>query len=198
MSLQVVLAPTDDTYVQSDNPNARHGGEPPLEIRYRLQQSRSWFSHALFKFNVSSIPQNATVIRANLNFTVDKLSTKLDIEIFVATFHEWNETSIAWNSQEYASLEKALAPVSSAEGTIGEAATYSFDVSDDVRSAVVNGTLTEVIKPLGIPEVTGTARVTVHSKETANENARPKLLVTYEVPLSTTKGSLISGPTLSS
>ena len=121
------ISPTDDTFVDNANPNQQFGDE--FEI-YIGNLSGGQVRRAYLKFDISSIPEGATIVDAELVLTV---SGESDCNISAHNVFDcsWNEDSITWDT----------APIFDPHATVdvfffgGSAYSFAWTVTPDVTLA---------------------------------------------------------------
>lgn len=89
------LYPIQDTYVKDTAPTTNYGNMSELLVG----KDRNGATHrSLVKFNVSSLPDNSVIEKAELVFSPSRISSSLLIE--VGTPNEpWSEYGTTWNNQ---------------------------------------------------------------------------------------------------
>jgi hypothetical protein len=151
-----------DAYVNSSSPDENCGNTDRLWIRYA-----DCYSYVMF--DLSTIPQDATIISADLQLYLTSIGGYVgNIDAHYCPDNSWNELDITWNNKpEYASEPTDR----NYFGMFVILNRYeSWDVTSDVRAALSQQKLTEVI----IRESSGHAAF--HSKEADH---MPKLDVEY-------------------
>jgi hypothetical protein len=95
------LAPVDDAYVVSGEPDAPHGALSGLATGYTFPHPESgWVTY--LKFDLSGIPANEAITGANLNlykFIVGAGFADLGTNLFRMAPDNWSENTLTWNNQ---------------------------------------------------------------------------------------------------
>ncbi len=175
----VTLYPTDDTKIDEFFASNNYGGSKSLEVRNGEGLfGGGWEIDSLLKFDLSSIPKNATIISAELKLYYYKWkdNNPAGRELNVYRIEsDWNEESVTWNNKpSYASTKTSSAIIPSEEG-----AWMSWDVKKDVEKILNDGTnYGWIIKDDNTWGSTDIPYAFFYSKENA-EN-RPHLIITYE------------------
>lgn len=94
----VTLNPTADTYVWTGDSGAvNYGTQPNISILYGSSAARA---RSLLRFDLSSIPSDATVSKATLGLTLSSTSGSgtITMNVFRAT-QDWMEEIVTWNTQ---------------------------------------------------------------------------------------------------
>jgi hypothetical protein len=95
------LYPTDDATIKSDNPTLKYGASSSLEIKYIPAGTKE--SASLIKFNISEIPDNVEITKAQLKLHIKQFNTydspQVDINTLVRRNNgDWSESSVTWNN----------------------------------------------------------------------------------------------------
>lgn len=94
--------PTDDVYIDMNNPNNNQGSDVDLKISNRYGATPDWERDLLFKFDISSIPSGTIIDSATLNiFYYQYLDTNpagRELTLYRITSN-WNEDSVTWNNR---------------------------------------------------------------------------------------------------
>ncbi len=96
--------PTDDTYISEQQNTTSFGDEPLLKIRdkYGFANTSGWGWDALTKFNISTIPENSSILSATLNLYLTKTiffnETHNKLSLYRITNH-WDENNTTWVQQ---------------------------------------------------------------------------------------------------
>ena len=94
---QVGLLPTDDTYVDSSNPNQNYGGLSSLKIENYQSFTQTYESIVWLKFNLSSVPDGAVVDNATLHLYSDFGGT-YDVHAYSCSNDSWNELTLTYSN----------------------------------------------------------------------------------------------------
>jgi len=106
-----VLYPTDDAFVNEAFPDSNYGSDPRLYVYTRTDQNR----RAYLKFDLSSLPSDATITAAKLRLycwhTDELIPGVSDIEVRRVTSDTWTESGITWsNIPAYGAVESIRVP----------------------------------------------------------------------------------------
>ena len=126
------LGPVADAYILSAVPMTNYGAVTTLWVG---RQSERALNRSLFRFDLSSIPEDATVLSAGFRaYLVGASGTprELDVELMEIDT-AWGETTVTWSTPlDYTGMDNVLAV-----GT--PAGYYSWDVTSLVRTWVSGG-----------------------------------------------------------
>jgi hypothetical protein len=138
---ELVFEPSDDTGVQHSSPNTNFGDNSGVVVRneYGAGSGSGYAWDALIRFDISSIPTNASIQYAYLQLYYyawkDTNPSGRVLRLFRAT-STWNENTVTWNTQPtYATQATSFATVPSSTGTWME-----WEVTGDIQ-AFVHGSL---------------------------------------------------------
>ncbi len=97
-----IFYPTDDASVVMGNPNHNYGWGEGIKVKNRYGASDGWECDALVKFDLSSIPGNATIESAELNLYYyqydDNNPTGRDLTVYKIN-EDWDESTVTFNNQ---------------------------------------------------------------------------------------------------
>jgi hypothetical protein len=161
-----------DAHVNSSSPDTNYGGEGYMYVSASSEQD---FIYVMF--DLSSIPSNANIISAKLSLYL--LSTGGEIYWYPAdtigayycSDNSWTELGITWNNKP--SFNEDPTDTWSFSILYNVKVYKSWNITENVRTALPSRTLTELIK---FESKTGDGYAVFHSKEEAN---KPKLEVEY-------------------
>ena len=126
--------PIDDAGLSQDAPNTNKGDSESMTIRneYGFGGGSGWGADGLIKFDISSIPSRATIIRATLFLFYNKWTSTNPagrmLNIYRLT-EDWNEDTVTWNTAPaYNPVASAYAPVPATVNVWIE-----WDVTSDVQ-----------------------------------------------------------------
>lgn len=94
---QVVLNPTDDTYVKTRNPDWNYGDQDQLEVSkyesfvFEVHESIVWL-----KFDLNSVPEGAMVDSAILEMHVDWVNETYEVYAHYGSDNSWTELSLTY------------------------------------------------------------------------------------------------------
>ena len=94
----VTLNPTDDAYVNNDQPDSNFGNEFAIVSSIRFNSADSF---GYLKFDLGSIPVNETIVSATLNLYQQggvQPGVPGDVNLFRMTDDTWNENTVTWNT----------------------------------------------------------------------------------------------------
>jgi hypothetical protein len=168
------LLPSDDTYIKADSPLSNFGDDTTFEVRPDNNADR----RGLVKFDLSSIPTNATISSATLYLHEKSSKAGQTTSIYRVT-SPWNENTVTWLSWSLLG-----------GGFDGSISYFTFvpDQSNcmltlDITSLVqlwVNGTYPNhglMLYSMGPNHI-----ISYASKEDGTADRRPKLDIVYSVP----------------
>lgn len=127
----IIIHPTDDAMINHRNINFNYGSHEHMCTRNNYGGGSGWAYDTLIKFDISSVPTNATIYYAYLKLyyykSKDTNPAGRDLNCFRAT-SDWNEETVTWNTQPtYASQPTTYATVPSSKGVWME-----WDVTSDI------------------------------------------------------------------
>ena len=170
-SNNITLYSIADTFVNSTSPETNYGNTASMYVGANSEQDFTYV-----KFDLTSIPSDATVTSANLEIYLSDTGGNLywspadTIGAYYCSDNSWTELGITWNNKPNFNPN----PTGSwSFGMLDFTGYKLWDVTADVKTALTSGTLTEVLK---FESKTGNGYALYHSKEGAS---RPKLTVTY-------------------
>lgn len=88
-----VLNATQDTFIQESVPPANHGSDTSLTV----DRESSDRQRALFQFDVSSLPANATITSAQLKLQSSTIGGSLNLDAHQLT-EAWSESTVTWTN----------------------------------------------------------------------------------------------------
>lgn len=89
------LNAVQDTYINLQSPNTNYGTQNTLSLQYRTGRTQ----RPLAQFDLSSIPANATVNSASMQFYVTATNANLTANVYRLT-NSWTETGATWNRRD--------------------------------------------------------------------------------------------------
>ncbi|MEA1998259.1 MAG: DNRLRE domain-containing protein [Euryarchaeota archaeon] len=178
----VVLCPTDDAYIDSENPTNNYGGTGSLYVGNNIWNSDSdpnEYRRSYLKFDLSQIP-----VEPNITTTITSANLKLYSSIYgqsvrVGAYqcsNSWSETTIIWNSTptvDPAPLDAIL--------VVHDDTWYSWDATGSIQDSI-NDNISLMLKSERTEY--GTERLSFNSKEHYSEELCPKLEITYTLSCS--------------
>jgi len=136
---QVVLSPTDDTYVDFNNMNSNYGSLGYLNVSCWQQPgplpARNWRDSWL-KFDLSSIPDGVTADSAVLNLSVDVVTENYVIWAISCTNNTWSESTLTFMNAPTGDLNYTI--LEAVEVT-NSTRSYVWHVTSLVNQAVNEG-----------------------------------------------------------
>jgi hypothetical protein len=94
----VMLSPTADSYVDSENPTSVYGEDVFLISRFNSQTDRA--TQPFLRFDLSLIPVGSSISEATLKLNLKDMSGEkaVVVEAFRAT-GDWDEQTLSWNTK---------------------------------------------------------------------------------------------------
>jgi hypothetical protein len=179
------IGPTDtttlysiaDSYVNASSPDTNYGNDQDLIVNASSTDLSQNFIYV--KFDLSTIPQNAYIVSASLQLRLSGFSNLYygimgpgdRINAYYCPDNSWTETGITYNNKP--TFNSASTDYWS-PGIFISYGYKSWDITEDVKTALPIGELTEVIKFSDKNGDYGHARY--QSKEATN---KPKLEIQY-------------------
>jgi len=172
-----------DTYIDLYYPNANQGGSGTM----RLHSGAEGRQRLLIKFDISTIPSNATVEEATLTLFAWYRSPAYRVTASAYNVRRhWNEGDADWNratSTDFWGVSGCGDPIYDYDATAVAATSlnytnqyYSWDVKDAVQQWVADPLSNEGL--LLVSEGFST-QYQFRTSESSAENTRPSLMVTY-------------------
>lgn len=161
-----------DAYVNSSSPDTNYGDIDSLYVSANSEQDFTYVT-----FDLSSIPADANIISAKLKVYLSSTGGSIywlpadRIGAYYCSDSSWTELGITWNNKASFNPEPTDAWSFSIIYSVKRYKTWN--VTDDVRTALPSGNLTEVLK---FESKTGDGHAIFQSREGDN---RPKLEVEY-------------------
>jgi hypothetical protein len=172
-SSRMTLYAVADAYVNSSDPSANYGSESHLSVA-----SNGEVECAYVMFDLSSIPSDADVLSAEIMLYLENTGGEIywfpadRIGVYYCSDNSWDELEIAYGNKP------SFRPTPT--GTWSFGLTYyvreykSWDVTQDLKTALPSGKLTELVK---FVTKTGSGYANFSSRE--GEKNKPKLQVEY-------------------
>jgi len=99
---QKTLKPSDDTYVDSSNPNSNYGGQTYLEVENSTFGSPPYQSIyqdiVWLKFDLSTVPNGAVIDGATLSLYTFFVGETFNVTACYCSENSWTELGITWNN----------------------------------------------------------------------------------------------------
>jgi hypothetical protein len=177
---EVTLKATDDTYVDSSNPNSNYGEQNYLQItNYNSEINSAYESIVWLRFNLSSVPDGALIDGATLQLRTSSVNGSFNVNAYsgsdflsVSAIVVWTELTLTYFSMpsyNTTSMDSVLV------GTSGQ--WYNWSVVDAVRYAL-NSTGRTVTMVLFDPSPHGLlSSISFNSKEFSISDYAPALTV---------------------
>lgn len=185
LTLQPANNPTDYVLVNNNGVDQSGAGSPDIPIEAWTSGGAPYTVRGLLKFDLSSIPANATIISANLylysypsptlngNFTDANFGTANSFTVQRVTAN-WTPGSITWFNQPAVTATNQVVVPHTTQSTLD----LNLDVKD-MLSAMLgtnnNGFLMKLQS-----ETFYNSRIFVSSHNTTHTTKRPKLVVVYQ------------------
>jgi len=130
--------PTDDAYIDEEEPNSKHGGDEPYDYMltrnaYGQPGSDNNQMDVLVKFDISSIPKDEEILSASLNLDYyfgKNNPAERDLNLYKITSN-WFEDTVTWDKQP-----SYVSDPTSFETVPNEYGCMTWDVTSDVRDFV--------------------------------------------------------------
>jgi hypothetical protein len=171
-STMTTLYSVADAYVNFSSPDANYGGVDHMYVGANSEQD-----FAYIMFDLSSLPLDAYIISAKLKVYLSSTGGDIywypadTIGAYYCSDNSWTELGITWNNKPSFNADPTDTWSFSILYTVK--VYKSWNITEDVRTALPSRTLTEVMK---FESKTGDGYAVFHSKEGAN---KPKLEVEY-------------------
>jgi len=171
-STTVTVFSVADAYVNSSSSDTNYG-----DVGYLYVSAISEQDFMYVMFNLSSIPSNANITSATLKLYLSSTGGQIywlpadKIGAYYCSDSSWTELGITWNNKP--SFNPEPTDTFSFPVVWLEKVYKSWNVTEDVRTALPSGTLTEVLK---FTNKTGNGYAIFQSREGSN---KPKLEVEY-------------------
>lgn len=173
---QVVLNPTDDTYVDEWNDESNYGAKSELKIGDSSGDWADYFYRAWLKFDLSSIPSEATGITAILELHESSwlgVSETHNVSVYVCPENSWSEYALKWGNMPLYNRTLSL----DCEFVHTSETWYSWNVTKAIDNST---TLTVVLEESWLHD--GAKYVQFDSKEAGNNIPRLTIRWTGVVP----------------
>ena len=171
------LLPSDDTFIRGDSPLSNYGSEKTLDVRPDNGGDR----RGLIKFDLSSIPSNATITSATLYLhEVDNKSGQTTSVYRVTS--GWSESTVTWLTWTLlgGDFDQSISYFTFLPDQSN--CTLTMDITNLVR-LWVNGTYPN--HGLMLYSTGMSHKISYVTKEETDASQRPKLDIVYTVPSAT-------------
>ena len=169
----VELIPTEDSYIDYNEPNINYGSSNYLQTWGEVCYISCYGYKTYLKFDLSDVPSSATITSAELKLYLwSKNSQTSIISAFYCSNNNWNELLINWNNAP--SFQST--PIDTCY-TVAFEGWYSWMVTTAVNKALSTRTLTLVLG-----EQEHSAISLFYSKDryySLDEDQRPRLNIVY-------------------
>lgn len=173
---QAVLNPIDDTYVDWWNDYSNYGARSELKIGASSSDWADYLYHTWLKFDLSSIPSEATGITATLELyecSLFGVSETHNVSAYMCHENSWSEYALKWENMPFYNRTLSL----DCEFVHTSDVWYSWNVTKAIDNST---TLTVVLEESWDHE--GAKYVQFNSKEAGNNIPRLTIRWTGEVP----------------
>lgn len=185
---------TDDTHVDSTNPNSTLGGQKYLDIESWGDASTSYHQIVWLKFSLSDVPDGVEFDQATLQLYVWFVGGEFNVSAYFCSDNSWSESTLTYSNMPAYSTN----PIDS-EVVATDEDWHSWNVVEAVRSASRDN-LEAVTIVLNEPLLSSQNSVFLYSKETPSlvMDVSPKLTLSWSLsasatPKPTPKPSSITG-----
>ncbi len=179
---QVVLCPTDDAYIDSENPTTNYGGTSSLYVDTDVWKSNAFtnqYERSYLKFDLSQIPVEpnitTTITSANLRLYSSIYGQSVSVGAYQCS-NSWSEDAITWNSPPTADST----PIATVF-VVHDDTWYSWDTTGSIQDSI-NNNISIMLKSERTEY--GYEHLSFNSKEHYSEELCPKLEITYTLSCS--------------
>jgi len=176
-----------DAYIKKERPDERRGTDPELRVKGEANK----LERSLLKFDLSSLPTDATVSSATLSLYVKAASGgALTINAHRVT-QSWNEDQVTWKARD-----KAANLLWTTQGGDYDSAVAASAVVDDTKNIWRSWTITSLVTDwlsnpatnygLILEASSSNAEKVFKSSDDGTTNQRPKLEVCFRAALTLT------------
>jgi hypothetical protein len=172
-----------DAHSRSDAPDENYGTSPIFAVRAENLGGDLVISRAYFRFDLSSIPSNATIDKATFNIYGDKNDGRVqaasnpDSILISRITASWDESTLTWNNAPAVTASMHSAVMQNSD----DFPVYSFMVTDIVKYWKANPTENYGLRIALKSEQPNTLTYGATSENT-NTNLHPALEITYTIP----------------
>ncbi|MBI3960934.1 MAG: DNRLRE domain-containing protein [Chloroflexi bacterium] len=131
---RLLLAPIDDTYAFSVEPDANHGAEGTFFI---YNADAETIARVFLQFPLDSLPTGAEILSATLSLSLFEFSTAAGKEAVMELIQPgavWDEETLTWNKQP--DIDAGAGQAALILSPFAPGAVDSFDVTDLLRQAL--------------------------------------------------------------
>lgn len=178
----ITVKATDDTHVDSTNPNSTLGAQKYLDIESWGDASTSYHQIVWLKFSLSDVPDGVEFNQATLQLYAWFVDADLNVSAYFCPDNSWSESTLTYSNMPAYNTD----PVGSTVVTTSEE-WQSWNVVEAVRSASRNN-LEAVTIVLNEPLISSQNSVFLYSKETPSlvMDVSPKLTLSWGLSASPT------------
>ena len=181
---EVTLKPTDDTYVDSSNPNSNYGEQNYLQItnyNSEINGNETHESIVWLKFNLSAVPDGAVIDGSTLQLRTSSGDGSFNVNAYagsdllnVSAIVSWSELTLTYSNMPSYNMTSMDSVLVEASGQW-----YNWSVVDAVRDAL-NSTARTVTTVLFDPSPHGLlSAIWFDSKESSISDYAPTLTVRW-------------------
>ena len=138
---QITIFPSDDTFINPQNPNSNYGGQTNLEVI----NTSSNLNTVLLKFNLSSIPVGAVI--DNVTFQLYTTSVSVPGYRIGATYftsNSWNESTLTYNGYQSLNAGEYLESIDFSVNIMSNNHWYNWNQTTSINQAKVNASYTAI------------------------------------------------------
>lgn len=95
---QASINPTDDTFIDFSQQDSNYGGQTNLYVEKFQQSQDNWERRTWLEFNLSSVPEGATVDVAILRLYCDSALETYDVYAHSSSDASWTELTLTWSN----------------------------------------------------------------------------------------------------
>jgi endoglucanase len=129
---QASINPTDDTFVDFSNQNSSYGGQTNLYIEKFQQSQNNWERRTWLKFNLSSVPEGATVDVAILRLYCGSALDTYNVYAYSSSDTSWTELALTWfNMPSYNTTAMDMEQVATSSRWYNWSVTYAVQKAVD-------------------------------------------------------------------
>lgn len=174
-SMTLTLSPTQDAYVDSENPAANFATEDKLRVLQIILGQTTWVQRSYVQFDLSAIPPGSVIQSAELDLFQSAGTTNLMRLYAVAS--SWEAAKLSWNNQpNIGGFEAWRAPA-----TVNQYITYTSPGFQALVQTWVNAPESNFGLMLASGATATSDGREFHSAEHASKQP-PRLRVTFDLP----------------
>ncbi len=160
----------NDTYIDYNYVNTNYGNKSTINVE-------NGDLYGMIKFNLSSIPETATIESANISLSLNNTEADQDIQ-FYRVLQPWNEYNVTWDNWYSVSNYSTSANISGKIFTSPVNQYYNWSALTDVKY-LCNNSNSNYGWLIEVTSTPNSKLAELDSKEAVNESRRPVLYVTY-------------------